>query len=348
MTTAIIVHSPTSAANILIPTKSQGDEKSRLSLFVKWLDQDTAQHWTNPDLAAYADYLQSEYKGRNGKPLTPSSASTHLSTIRGRYNALLTSNAVRQSLYESVSKDASAADKKAIVDEIIDRMKNATSAGAVKIKVIKHQDTADDKHMRLTRVQADTLINKPGTDTLIGLRDTALIALALCTGLREMELCALDVDDLRKTLGGELSIHVREGKGSKARLIPYGELSGALVFVDAWLKSAGITSGAVFRGFYKGGKHIRNTRLTVRAVNDIVSAYPLVIDGVKRTVKPHDLRRTYARRNYEYGIDPVVIQQNLGHSDLKTTMGYIGTLDANKRRPGAIYTLDTSKVSALV
>jgi len=80
--------------------------------------------------------------------------------------------------------------------------------------------------------------------------------------------------------------------------------------------------------------------LSVRAIERIVDSYPVAIAGKMVRVKPHDLRRTYARRLYEAGVDLVAIQQNLGHSDLKTTLGYIGELDADRRRPPAIYAFD--------
>ena len=53
------------------------------------------------------------------------------------------------------------------------------------------------------------------------------------------------------------------------------------------------------------------------------ASYPVTVGGKPVHVKPHDCRRTYARRLYEAGVDPVALQQNLGHSDLKTTIGYI-------------------------
>ena len=90
---------------------------------------------------------------------------------------------------------------------------------------------------------------------------------------------------------------------------------------------AGIRDGPVFRGFYRDGQTVRPGRLTVRAVQDVLGAYPIVVDGTLVTVKPHDCRRTYARRLYEAGADVVAIQQNLGHGDLKTTLAYIGALD---------------------
>jgi hypothetical protein len=34
---------------------------------------------------------------------------------------------------------------------------------------------------------------------------------------------------------------------------------------------------------------------------------------------------------------PVVIQQNLGHSNLQTTLGYIGDLSIEQRKPPSVY-----------
>lgn len=45
----------------------------------------------------------------------------------------------------------------------------------------------------LTKEQADALLAAPGVDNLLGLRDTAVIAVMLCTGVREAEFSALQV-----------------------------------------------------------------------------------------------------------------------------------------------------------
>lgn len=338
---------PSANRSAIIPTNAEGNTKHRLEYFVKWLD-DSGQRWINPDLAAYRDYLMSEARTVPGKagemkpsPLSPASAQAHLATIRGRYKAILESNTARDDLYSLAPSDASAADKKAFVDELLTRLENATKPSAAKVEIIKSQDRIDADHLRLTKEQADALIEAPrryaGNTPLQTLRDTAMIALMLCTGIREMELCNLDVKDLRQTSGGELALHVRRGKGAKERVIPYGALDWSLLLVERWLEAAGITSGPVFRGFYRYGKSIRPGRLTLRAVNQVMDRYPIVIDGKRRVVNPHDCRRTYARRLYEAQFDPVKIQQNLGHSDLKTTLHYIGALDMKLRRPPAIY-----------
>jgi integrase len=293
--------------------------------------------WHKPDLAVYRDHLLNTY--------APSTVQAHLSTIRGRYREILQDNATRDVLYRLASRvEECPADRKALVDELLTRIENGIDPGQSSVKTTTKQDCPDSRHMRLTSEQASALMAAPGLETLEGLRNTAAIATMLCTGVREAELSALRVQNLRQRLGGELALHVRQGKGRKERLIPYGELSWVLAIVDRWLAVAGIGTGHVFRGLYKGGRRLRSGRLSVRAIQYILAGYPIMVDGEMVTARPHDLRRTYARLLYEAGVDLVAIQQNLGHADVKTTLTYIGTLDAGRRRAPAIYSFDLARL----
>ncbi len=325
--------------DVLVPPGAIKDERHRLTTFADWLDA-TARRWSEPDLAAYRDHLLA-----NG--LAPSSVQAHLATVRGRYHLLLRDNAVRDTLYALTPASASPAERKAFVDETLTRLQNGIDPQASPVKILTRQDRPDEEHVRLSTAQVNALLDAPGVDSLRGLRDTAIIALMLCTGVREAELCALNVDDLRKRLGGSLALHVRKGKGAKERLVPYGLLEWVLAIVDAWLRAASIVDGPAFRGFYRGNRRLRASRLTERAVQDILDAYPVMVDGRLMRLNPHDLRRTYARRLYEAHVDLLAIQQNLGHSDSKTTLGYIGQLDAESRKPPAVYRFDLSKLPRL-
>jgi integrase len=339
MTSTTAITTSTSTPAFLMSADNK-DAASRLALFVQWLTA-SGQDWRAPDLRAYANYLMTDYRGRNSKPLSPASAAAHLSTIRGRYAALLKDNTTREVLYAQTPPEASPADKAAMVNEVLVRLQNAIDPNISSVKVPTAQDVTDTRHTRLTIPQVNTLLEAPFNDPqntpLQAVRDTALIALMLCTGIREMEVCKLKVADLRQHYGGALALHVTSGKGLKARLVPYGELDWCLAYVDKWLALAGITEGEVFRGFYKGGKRVRAGSLTVRAVQDILNRYPVSLDGRAVCVNPHDLRRTYARRLYDSGMPLIAIQQNLGHADSKTTEGYIGRLDAGQRQPVRLF-----------
>lgn len=325
--------------------RSAKDKNSRIKIFCDWLDENKME-WYQPDLAAWRDDLL-ENRG-----LSPASARAYLSTVRGAYDQALRDNNTRDMLFGLVNQNLSPADKKAMVDELLVRLQNAIHPTTSHVKVIKVQDLADSEHLRLTIQQAEELINSPDISELQGLRDAAVISVLLCTGLREAELCNLRVDDMRQYLGGELALRVRHGKGMKARLVPYGEMAWCLRFVDAWLRKAEIHEGFVFRGLFKpkneGKQKVRKSRISMRSVQRILRRYPINgPSGRALIVRPHDCRRTYARRLFDVDMELIAIQQNLGHSDVKTTLRYIGELEADKRRGKAIFNPSFDKLSQL-
>ncbi len=114
----------------------------------------------------------------------------------------------------------------------------------------------------------------------------------------------------------------------------------ALDITEKWLGVAGIDEGSVFRGFYKGEKRLRPKRMTVRTLNRIVEKY---YDGLT----PHDLRRSYARLQYEAGMDILSISQNFGHASIQTTKGYIGTMDAQRRAGKIAIPFDLGRLEAI-
>jgi site-specific recombinase XerD len=335
----------TNPRSIFIPANADKDTRSRVGAFCTWLTE-TQRAWHSADLAAYRDQLLAA-----GKRATTVSA--HLSSIRAAYGRVLRNNDVRGELFTAAGEELqrlgqadTPANRAAIVTERYTRLENGLDPKAAPVKLSKSQDQADGAQVRLTREQAEALLAAPGVMPLDALRDTCVIALMLCTGIREAELCALEVVDLRERLGGELALHVRQGKGRKERLIPYGELSWVLAVIDQWLTATHISEGRVFRSFWKGHQSIRGP-LTARTVERIVRKYPVMIDGDLTPVAPHDLRRTYAARLYEVGVDLVAIKQNLGHADTRTTLLYIGELSADKRRAKGIYSFDLSVLKRL-
>jgi len=328
---SIIISGPN---DIFLKGYSDASRKSRIKLFMKWLDVNRFI-WNSCDLADYRDFLLEERR------LSASTVNSHLSTIRSRYNELIRSNSLRDWLYAKTPVEMPALEKRAFVEEMLIRLKNASDPMNSKVKVSNVQDISDGKYLRLTYQQANTLINAPGKSDLFALRDSAIIALMLGTGIRRAELCDLEVNDLYQTFGDRPALLIRHGKGNKQRMVLYGGLLWCLEYVEAWLSASGITKGAIFRGIYKGGKKLREGKIDTSTVWRVAQKYPLSIDGMAVTVNPHDLRRSYAKLWYISAIDSEVdqqaallaIQQNLGHARLDETLRYIGTLDASYREP---------------
>ncbi len=311
---------------VLVPADASKDSRHRLRKFARWLDA-THGGWAAPDLRGYRDHLLNE------EGLSPESAAVHLSTIRTRYKELLLN---RRLFFTLVPPQPTFAEHKALVDELMARIQAAIDPRAASVRTRSRQDRADADRLRLTQAEARALLAAPDRSTLAGTRDAAIIALLLCTGIREAELCALQTQDLRQHLEGALALHVRAGKGQKERLVPYGELDWCLTLVDAWLHKAEIDHGYVFRGLRKGD-HVRPTPLNERTVQKILARYPIEIRGVRRVVQPHDCRRTYARWLYDAGVKVDAIRQNMGHETIEMTFAYIGKPDVAGRLPPKIF-----------
>lgn len=297
------------------------DESSRLNRFANWI-ADNNGSWVNPDLSAYRDYLLAT--------LAPRSVKAHLSTVRKALQRVARDRDYLYSVAAAYAPDLSPLELKPMVDEMTTRIDIAVHPDESQVKTKTVQDESDSAHIRLTAQQANDLIHSPDRTTLAGLRDAALIGLALATGLRADELVSLQVDDLYHTLGGKDAILVREGKGDKQRLVPYGAHISVLQLVQNWMENAGVESGYIFRGVTKGrtGRVFKNP-ITVRTFERRLLRYE--VDGLR--INPHDLRRTYAKQQYVNGMDIVAIKDNLGHASIETTQTYIGEMDAEKRVP---------------
>ena len=153
-------------------------------------------------------------------------------------------------------------------------------------------------------------------------RDRVIFELLYGCGIRNSELCGLDVRSVR---WAEDVILVR-GKGKKERLMPMGEMAGAavrgyLVEREARLRAAG-KAGLVGDGPLLVNARMRGTcRLTTRSVGRIVKAIAQS-RGLAADVHPHTLRHAFGTHMLEEGADLRAIQEMLGHERLSTTQRY--------------------------
>jgi integrase/recombinase XerC len=160
-------------------------------------------------------------------------------------------------------------------------------------------------------------------------RDLAVLALALCAGLRLSELLALRVGDL---LGraGERRVEVA-GKGGRPRTVPVEPELDAVVV--RYVESRRVRFGRVApdeallvdrRGvpLRRGGLQYLVTSCYRRAG---------IMDRVPRGAQLHALRHTFATRLAEDGANASEIMRLLGHASLATTQGYIEVTGAQQR-----------------
>jgi integrase/recombinase XerC len=161
------------------------------------------------------------------------------------------------------------------------------------------------------------ILDMPPQDTVLGLRDRAILEILYGGGLRISELCGLNLLDVERR---ERIIRVM-GKGSKERLCPVNAQS--IRALEAYLARrdellavphAGQDAEAVFLN-YRGG------RLTPRSIARHLDAYVLQC-ALQRKVSPHALRHSFATHLLGGGADIRSIQELLGHASLSTTQRY--------------------------
>jgi integrase/recombinase XerC len=140
-------------------------------------------------------------------------------------------------------------------------------------------------------------------------RDQALIAVALYSGLRIAELAALDRGDVDLD---ELIVHVRHGKGDKARDVPLHLAAG--IAVEDYLSARTDDLEPLFLS--RVGR-----RASIRTLRDIVYRVARESALLKR-LGPHKLRHTFATLLLDKGADLRQVQDLLGHESISTTEIY--------------------------
>jgi len=166
----------------------------------------------------------------------------------------------------------------------------------------------------LTPAEVEKLITAPGIRKPKGLRDRAILELMYATGMRVSEISKLEVENLDMEVGYVRTI----GKGSKERIVPLGE--SALHFLKRYLSESrpkllkGRESPYLFISSYK-----RN--LTRVSIWKLIKAYAKEV-RIRKPVKPHTLRHSFATHLLEGGADLRSVQEMLGHASISTTQIY--------------------------
>jgi site-specific recombinase XerD len=163
----------------------------------------------------------------------------------------------------------------------------------------------------LTNEETQRLLGQPPRDTIMGLRDRAIIALLYGTGIRASEcasLCSGSVDLTAFTL-------TVSGKGGHQRTLPFNEqvadvlrnyLHGrgaALPAAPYYLSRRGraMSRGAIYERVRSHARHARIAKL----------------------VSPHRLRHTFATHLVRQGVGLVTIRDLLGHRQITSTQIYL-------------------------
>ncbi len=168
-----------------------------------------------------------------------------------------------------------------------------------------------------------------GSTSLAGVRDRALFLTGFAGALRRSELVAIDREHLQ-FLDVGLTIHIprskrdQEGQGADIT-IPWmrGEDTCPVKAMERWLKRAGITHGAVFRGVTAWGT--LENRLTADGVRKILlrraALAGLTVDPRER-LSPHGLRAGFITEAYLAAALDEQVMAHTRQKDVSTMRGY--------------------------
>jgi integrase/recombinase XerD len=166
----------------------------------------------------------------------------------------------------------------------------------------------------LTEAQVEALLVAPDVQLALGLRDRAMLELMYASGLRVSELVSLKNFNLSLN-DGVLRVL---GKGSKERLVPFGEV--ARLWLERYLAQArpGILGGQQTDDLFVTQRGAAMSRVMFWK---IVKKYALAAH-ITVALSPHTLRHAFATHLLNHGADLRTVQLLLGHVDISTTTIY--------------------------
>lgn len=166
----------------------------------------------------------------------------------------------------------------------------------------------------LTFNEVDSLLLQPDIRSKQGIRDRAILETLYATGMRVSEAANLKVDNVNLEVGFLRCI----GKGNKERVIPIGKK--AVAAIKRYLETV--------RGSFLKGKESNflflnrsGNNISRQSLWKIIKKYARQA-RIKKPMKPHILRHSFATHLLERGADLRSVQEMLGHSNISTTQIY--------------------------
>jgi integrase/recombinase XerD len=166
----------------------------------------------------------------------------------------------------------------------------------------------------LSENQVERLLAAPDVASPLGLRDRAMLELMYASGLRVSELVELKTFQV----GNNEGVLQVTGKGSKERLVPFGEVAGDWMTRYQNEARAAILGGQISDYLFVTARGSCMTRVMFWY---IVRKHALAA-GITQSLSPHTLRHAFATHLLNHGADLRAVQMLLGHTDISTTTIY--------------------------
>jgi integrase/recombinase XerD len=170
----------------------------------------------------------------------------------------------------------------------------------------------------LSEDQVNALLTAPDENTALGARDKAMLELMYASGLRVSELVKL------KTLHVSLNEGVLRimGKGSKERLVPFGDMARDSLLAYMQQARAGLLGAKQTDDLFVTASGPKaGTAMSRVMFWQLIKKYA-VLSGITSPLSPHTLRHAFATHLLNHGADLRSVQVLLGHADISTTTIY--------------------------
>ena len=266
------------------------------------------------DLQQFSQFLIGEIGGNYGQSVKTTPAGTSLDA---RFNTCETMT-VREFLAYLAAMNYTKSTTARKLATLRSFYKFQIRRGAVSVNPLStvrtpKQERRLPKCLELDNVQR--LLEAPGDDDILSVRDKAMLEVLYSSGIRVSELVELELADLDLDEG---VLRVK-GKGRKDRLTPIGSqainaLKRYFTMRQADPKMHHEPTGRVFLN-----KH--GEALSTRSVRRKLDKY-LTIAGLDPGISPHTLRHSFATHLLNNGADLRSVQELLGHQSLSTTQVY--------------------------
>jgi site-specific recombinase XerD len=188
----------------------------------------------------------------------------------------------------------------------------------------------------LSLEQLHELLSLPSGDSLVALRDRAILNVGLAMGFRVSTLCRLEPTDFFEDPRDGPSVRYWQ-KGGKQET--EGIHSKAFVAVRQYRDAARITSGALFRPrANRSSKKLADRPMSERGMSELLQGYLDRVpggleprrnasgeEGIVSVFSPHSLRATTATILDGQRVPRARIQALLAHKKPETTDGYCRT-----------------------
>jgi len=173
----------------------------------------------------------------------------------------------------------------------------------------------------LTIPEVNRLLTPPANDNALALRNNAMLHLLYATGMRVSELVNLPLAGVN-LLGGYVRVF---GKGSKERLIPFGEAAREYLKIYTQNGRPRILKKRTSDLLFVTGHGKPMTRLRFWQIVRQTAR----LNEISKKISPHMLRHSFATHLLEHGADLRSVQMMLGHADIATTQIYTH-VDSNR------------------